>query len=90
MISPEVTPISTQVTPTDLMIINDSGSQCNIEPRNYDDNDEESQSVKAVIVMKVNTTIVKTNMTMTVLQILLLLTLERCFQKLLLLFICRP
>ena len=44
MISPEVTPISTQVTPTDLMIINDSGTQCNIEPRNYDDNDEESQT----------------------------------------------
>ena len=26
------------------MIINDSGTKCNIEPRNYDDNDEESQT----------------------------------------------
>ena len=44
MTSSEVTTISTQVTPTDLMIINDSGTKCNIEPRNYDDNDEESQT----------------------------------------------
>ena len=36
--------ISTQVTPIDLMIMNDFGTQCNIKPFNYDDNDEESQT----------------------------------------------
>ena len=42
--------------------MNEFGTHCNIEPLNYDDNDEESQTeCKAVIVMKVNTTKVKTN-----------------------------
>ena len=91
MTSLEATSISTQVTPTDLMIMNDFDTQCNIKPLNYDDNDENpKQSVKVVIRMKVSTTKVKTNMTMIVLQILLLLTLERCLQKLLLLFIGCP
>ena len=41
--SPEVTSISNQVTPIDLMIMNnDFGTLCNIEPLNYDDNNEES------------------------------------------------
>ena len=44
MTSLEATPISTQVTPTDLMIMNDFDTQCNIKPLNYDDNDEESQT----------------------------------------------
>ena len=38
MTSSEVTPILTQVIP------NDFGTQCNIEPLNYDDNNEESQT----------------------------------------------
>ena len=41
MTSPEVMSISTQVTPIDLIIMNDFGTQCNIEPLTYDDNDEE-------------------------------------------------
>ena len=44
MTSLEATSISTQVTPTDLMIMNDFDTQCNIKPLNYDDNDEESQT----------------------------------------------
>ena len=44
MTSPEVTSISTQVTPIDLMIMNNLGTQCNIKPPNYSDNDKESQT----------------------------------------------
>ena len=44
MTSSEVTPILTQVIPIDLMIMNDFGTQCNIEPLSYDDNNEESQT----------------------------------------------
>ena len=44
MRSPGATSISTQVTPIHLMIINYFGTQCNIEPLNYDDNDEESKT----------------------------------------------
>ena len=44
MTSSEVKPILTQVIPIDLMIMNDFGTQCNIEPLNYDDNNEESQT----------------------------------------------
>ena len=40
MPSPEVTSISSQVTPIDLIIMNDFGTQFNIAPLNYDDNNE--------------------------------------------------
>ena len=43
MTSPEVMSISAQVTPIDLMIMNNFGTQWNIEPFNSKDNDEESQ-----------------------------------------------
>ena len=78
MTSSEVTPILTQVIPIDLMImilalsVKTNLSTTMITMKNL------KQSVKAVTVMKVNPTKVKTNMTMIVLQIFLLLTLERC------------
>ena len=78
MTSSEVTPILTQVTPIDLIImilalsVKTNHSTTMITMKNL------KQSVKAVTVMKVNPTKVKTNMTMIVLQIFLLLTLERC------------
>ena len=78
MTSSEVTPILTQVIPIDLIImilalsVKTNHSTTMITMKNL------KQSVKAVTVMKVNPTKVKTNMTMIVLQIFLLLTLERC------------
>ena len=44
MPSPEVTSISSQVTPIDLIIMNDFGTQFNIPPLSYNDNNEQSQT----------------------------------------------
>ena len=45
MTSPEVMSTSTQITPVYLIIMNDFGTQYNIEPLNYNDNNEEPQTV---------------------------------------------